>query len=299
MLQRSLLNAPMKFLTGELMKFYVIPNMTRSNAFSVTEALLDRLMELGCSAILGEEYKADFGSREEVFFLGESEIDNCDAVISIGGDGSFINAAKRATEFNKPIICINAGKLAYLACLESDELSLFEKIISGDYLTEMRMMLDVSIIDKNDKILYHSSCVNDAVVSRSGIIRIMKLSVCCNGAPLIDYMADGAIVSTPTGSTAYSLSAGGPIVEPDVESILLTPVCPHSVFSRSVVLGGGSDLEITHDNSGEAILSCDGQQAVIIPSGARVKIRRSDKCVSFIKIKNETFIDILNKKISG
>ena len=160
-------------------------------------------------------------------------------------------------------------------------------------------MLSVSILDKNDRIIYHSNCINDAVVSRSGVIRIMKLSVSCNGAPLINYMADGAIVSTPTGSTAYSLSAGGPVIEPCVESILLTPVCAHSVFSRSVVLGGNSELEITHDNSGEAILSCDGQSAVVIPEGAVVTVKKSEKCASFIKIKNDTFIDVLNKKISG
>ena len=160
-------------------------------------------------------------------------------------------------------------------------------------------MLSVSILDKNDRIIYHSNCINDAVVSRSGVIRIMKLSVSCNGAPLIDYMADGAIVSTPTGSTAYSLSAGGPVIDPCVESILLTPVCAHSVFSRSVVLGGNSELEITHDNSGEAILSCDGQSAVIIPEESVVTVKKSDKCASFIKIKNDTFIDVLNKKISG
>ena len=159
--------------------------------------------------------------------------------------------------------------------------------------------LSVSILDKTDRIIYHSNCINDAVVSRSGVIRIMKLSVSCNGAPLIDYMADGAIVSTPTGSTAYSLSAGGPVIDPCVESILLTPVCAHSVFSRSVVLGGNSELEITHDNSGEAILSCDGQSAVVIPVGAIVTVKKSEKCASFIKIKNDTFIDVLNKKISG
>lgn len=281
------------------MKYFVIPNMTRANAYDVTASLLCEIEKIGDEAVIEESVKSSFESLENISFSSESEIAGCDAVISVGGDGSFINAAKKATEYNKPLVCINAGKLAYLACLESNELELLKNISAGNFITEKRMMLDVSIVDKSGKILYHSNCINDAVVSRSGVIRIMKLSVSCNGAPLIDYQADGAIVSTPTGSTAYSLSAGGPIVEPEVESILLTPVCPHSVFSRSVVLGGGSDLEIVHDNSGEAILSCDGQTAVNIPEGAKVKINRSDKYASFIKIKDETFIDILNKKISN
>ena len=282
------------------MKFFILPNMTRENASSVTTATIKELFKLDCEVLMDETLKNTFSECEGVCF-GEQKslINDCDIVVSVGGDGSFINAAKVATDNNKPVLCINAGKLAYLACLEGDELELLSKVVKGEYVTEKRMMLSVSILDKNDRIIYHSNCINDAVVSRSGVIRIMKLSVSCNGAPLIDYMADGAIVSTPTGSTAYSLSAGGPVIDPCVESILLTPVCAHSVFSRSVVLGGNSELEITHDNSGEAILSCDGQSAVIIPEEAVVSVKRSEKCASFVKIKNDTFIDVLNKKISG
>lgn len=282
------------------MKFFIIPNMTRENAFSVTNRLIKELLALNCDVLMCNSLKEDFSECKGISFGQQEALLNiCDIVISVGGDGSFINAAKIATENNKPLLCVNAGKLAYLACLESDELHLLSNVINGNFVTEKRMMLDVSILDKNGGIIYHSNCINDAVVSRSGVIRIMKLSVSCNGAPLIHYMADGAIVATPTGSTAYSLSAGGPVIEPCVESILLTPVCAHSVFSRSVVLGGNSSLEITHDNSGEAILSCDGQSAVLIPEGAVVSIKRSENYATFIKIKNDTFIDVLNKKISG
>ncbi len=282
------------------MKFFIIPNMTRENALPVTMATVKELFSLDCDVLMDNSLREQFCGYEGIVF-GEqnNHLENCDVVISIGGDGSFINAAKLATEHCKPLLCINAGKLAYLACLENDELSLLSKVNKGEYITEKRMMLEVSILDKNDRIIYHSNCINDAVVSRSGVIRIMKLSVSCNGAPLIDYMADGVIVATPTGSTAYSLSAGGPVIDPCVESILLTPVCAHSVFSRSVVLSGSSGLEIIHDNSGEAILSCDGQSAVIIPEGAVVSVKRSDKYATFIKIKKDTFIDVLNKKISG
>lgn len=273
--------------------------MTRENAFSVTSAVLQEIKNLHCEAVLPVELKSDFSTYDFVSYEDYNGIENADVVISVGGDGSFINAAKTATEYNKPLLCVNAGKLAYLACMEGNEINLLSKVISNEYVTEKRMMLDVCVVNENGDTLYHSSCINDAVVSRSGSIRIMKLSAFCNGAPLIEYMADGAIVSTPTGSTAYSLSAGGPVVDPCVESILLTPVCSHSVFSRSIVLGGASCLELVHDNSGEAILSCDGQAAVPVPENAKVFIKRSDDYASFIKIKNDTFIDILNKKISG
>lgn len=282
------------------MNFYVIPNMTRANTFAVTTVLLEKLSELDCVAVLSSELEAVFGKRKGVYYVnGDEGIAQSDMVIAVGGDGTFINAAKAAVNNQKPIICINAGKLAYLACLEADELDLLRDVTEGRYVTEKRMMLSVNVVDKDNKMLYHSNCVNDAVVSRSGNIRIMNISVHCNNAPLIDFSADGVIVATPTGSTAYSLSAGGPVVQPSVESILVTPVCPHSVFSRSIVLGGDSVLQLSHDNSGEAILSCDGQEAVVIPSDAVVKIERSKDYATFIKIKADTFIDVLNKKISG
>lgn len=282
------------------MRFYIIPNMTRSNTFEVTSRILEEISGLGCSAFMDSSLDNHFGERDGLKYVcGDDVCAQVDMVISVGGDGSFINAAKKATIYNKPVVCVNAGKLAYLACMEGNEAHLLSKVVNGDYITEKRMMLQVSVNDKNGEMIYETSCINDAVVSRSGTIRIMKLSVNCNGAPLLQYMADGIIVCTPTGSTAYSLSAGGPIVDPCVESILLTPVCSHSVFSRSVVLGGDSELCICHDNSGDAILSCDGQEPILIPVGACVNVKRSSCYASFIKIKDDTFIDILNKKISG
>lgn len=283
----------------KIVKFAVIPNMTRKNAFGVTEKFLNAIKDLNCKALLEEKNKDAFGEKSFAEYGNlDFVLENCDTVISIGGDGTFINAAKLSVKYKKPLICVNAGKLAYLACLEADEAQLLKNVVDGDFTTEKRMMLEAAVVDKNGKILYHSNCVNDAVVSRSGSIRIMKLDVSCNGEPLIQYMADGVIVSTPTGSTAYSLSAGGPVIEPGVESMMLTPVCCHSVFSRSVVLKDSSFLEIKHDNSGESILSCDGESAVQIPVDAVVTVKRSEDTAEFIKINNYTFIDVLRKKIS-
>ena len=280
------------------MKFAVIPNMTRKNAFTVTSQVLAEIQKLGCSAFMDFSLEADFKDCSVSFCEENHTIEQSDMVISVGGDGSFINAAKKALVYGKPLLCVNAGKLAYLAAMECDELALLKNVVDGNYLTENRMLLDASVIDKNGEIIYHSNCINDAVISRSGSIRIMKLSLYCNAAPLIEYMADGAIISTPTGSTAYSLSAGGPVVEPSVESMMVTPVCPHSMFSRSIILGGSSVVTAFHDNSGEAILSCDGGVAVLVPEGAKVEVKRAAEHITLVKVKNDTFIDILNKKIS-
>ena len=281
------------------MKIALIPNMTRQNTPDVTEKLLKEFEKLQVTVFLDDSFKSSFTHSDYIKYCDiEDGIADCEMVVTVGGDGTFIKSAKLSAENCKPLLCVNAGKLAYLAGLESSELELLSEIVKGNFKTEKRMMLTATIIDKKGEVLYHSNCLNDAVVSRSGNIRIMKLSINCNGAPLMDYSADGVIVSTPTGSTAYSLSAGGPVIEPQIDSMLITPVCCHSFFSRSVVLRPDSVLEIMHDNSGEAVLSSDGEEAVLIPDGAIVKIETSDKKAEFIKVKNDTFIDILNKKMS-
>ncbi len=185
------------------MDFYLIPNMTRENALCVTEKLLAEISRLNCRVYMDSSLKKYFGDLAFAKYCkGECDAQKFDAIISVGGDGSFINAAKVAVKYEKPIICVNAGKLAYLACLERDELSLMEDIVNGNFKTEKRMMLSVAVEDKHGNVIFQSKCLNDAAVSRSGVIRIMNLSVACDGTPLIQYMCDGAIVETPTGSTA-------------------------------------------------------------------------------------------------
>ncbi len=281
------------------MKIALIPNMTRQNAPDVTKQVLEELKNLEVSVFLSDEFSDVFGKADYITYCDiENSIAECDIVITVGGDGTFIKSAKLSAEKNKPLLCVNAGKLAYLAGLESTELPLLKNVVKGEFKTEKRMMMSATIIDKSGGIIYHSNCLNDAVVSRCGTVRIMNLSIDCNGAHLMDYSADGVIVSTPTGSTAYSFSAGGPVIEPQIDSMLITPVCCHSFFSRSVVLRPDSILEVRHDNSGEAMLSCDGEEPVLVPTDAVVRIEISEKKAEFIKVKNDTFIDILNKEMT-
>jgi NAD+ kinase len=217
-----------------------------------------------------------FGDRDSVTYTDDEKVcRDVDMFISVGGDGSFINAAKKATVYNKPVICVNAGKIAYLACLEGDEIHLLEEIVGGRYVTEKRMMLHVSIENDSGEDIYSTDCINDAVVSRSGSIRIMKLTVGCNGAPLIAYMSDGAIISTPTGSTAYCMSAGGPIIDPGLDCICAVPVCPYmSLNNGAVVFSASSVIEVEFkadkineafaDNFGDIILEDLGDGYAVI-----------------------------------
>lgn len=278
------------------MKMAVTPNMTRENAAPVTRALLAEAKSLGIELLLEEGLQNEFPGF--TYFKPSELFRECDVIAAVGGDGTFIRSAKLAMAEGKPLLCVNAGKLAFLACLESNELPLLKKLCAGEYTVEKRMLLEARVIDKSGKIYYHSNCMNDAVISRGSEIRLLALSISCNGEPLVRYRADGLIVATPTGSTAYSLSAGGPIVDPKVESILVTPVCCHSLLSRSVVLLPSSVLAIMPDDEGVPVLSCDGEEAVPIPKGAFVEVSRSAESAGFVKIKSETFIDTLGKKIS-
>ena len=282
-----------------MMKIALIPNMTRRNTPDVTKELLKEFEKLGVTVFLDESFKSYFGDCDYINYCSVEEyIENCEIVVTVGGDGTFIKSAKLSAEKSKPLLCINAGKLAYLAGLESSEFSLLQEIVNGNFKTEKRMMLTATIIDKSGKILYHSNCLNDAVVSRSGNIRIMKLSINCNDAPLMDYRADGVIVSTPTGSTAYSLSAGGPIVDPELESILMTPICPHSLVGRSLVFRPNAVLGISSAENVTLCLSADGAQPQKIEPGCRAEIAAAEFTADFIRIKSENFIDILYRKLA-
>ena len=214
-------------------------------------------------------------------------------MIAVGGDGTIIHAAK----FGKPTLGINAGRIAFMAGLEPTELEMLSALKSGEYEIDRRMMLRAEIVSPDGEILSTHYCVNDAVVARGLQIKMDDFIVEHNGKFLNKYTADGIIFSTPTGSTAYNLSAGGPVVDPQIESVLLTPICTHSLFSRSLIFKPDSEFVLRGDGDAEIGLSCDGEDAIPIGKGCSVRIKRAEMFGEFIRIKNETFLEILNSKL--
>ena len=168
------------------------------------------------------------------FLKKESMLQQCDLMIAIGGDGTFIHAAHDAARYDKEILGINAGSLGFLAGLEKTELHLLRALTEENYQIDKRMMLCVEHYEGR-MLLEKHYCLNDAVFARGTSMRLCDISVHCGSSHVNDYFADGVIFATPTGSTAYSLSAGGPVLEPTIESVILTPICPHSLFSRSLI----------------------------------------------------------------
>lgn len=221
----------------------------------------------------------------------------CDIAITVGGDGTIIHAAKYAARFDKPLIGVNVGRLGFAADIEIDGISELTRILDGDYSVEERVLFDVEVIKNGVSKTYLA--VNDAVIARGQLSKIIDLQVTLDDEEIAKYRADGLLFSTPTGSTAYSLSAGGPIIAPQLDCILMTPVCPHSLFSRSVIFEGNSVLTVSVKIPSECccVLTIDGEKNIDILADDIVKIRKSDLKLKFVSINKRNFYRKLNEKL--
>ncbi len=279
------------------MIFTILPNLTREKAAEVTDGIISKLLSLGAGVLLPEELKSSFNLAADCFAPFEKAVAACSAVIAVGGDATIIHAAKSAAALGKPVLGVNAGRLAFMAGLEGNELNLLSRLISGDYTVDRRLMLKAKIMRGEDE-LSCDYCVNDAYVSSGAGTRMESISVNLGERPLNSYLCDGVLVATPTGSTAYSLSAGGSVVDPELESILLTPVCSHSLFDRPIILRPDSVLTLTSSSDKPLKVSMDGQEFMTIEPGCRAVVSRAEFKAEFIRIKSDNFIDILAAKLA-
>ena len=284
------------------MKIALLPNLTREKAKDVTLEICSWLDKYGaeyaCLSGVYEEFSSVENMKSMIF---TDLLPWCDVVICVGGDGSVLNAGKQTVDYKKPILAINAGRLAFMAGLESNELELLKKLIDGDYKIDRRMLLDVKIIH-DGKAIAEELCINDVVLARGSHMKITDIDVDCDGKRSNTYRADGVIVATPTGSSAYSLSAGGPVINPSMEAIVVTPICPQSLFARSTVFSADNKIDIYCDEQSsntDLFLSFDGSTAMSVDKDDRIEITKSAKTAEFIRIKNEAFFEILNNKLAG
>lgn len=282
------------------MKIAVIPNLTREYALSTTKEVVLQLKKYDVDIVIADYVADELEGAENVSFAPmESAIEECDTVIAIGGDGTILHSGKIAAMYSKPILGINAGRLAFMAGLERHELDLLSNLVSGDYTTDKRMMLDVMVFDESGMCIKRCNCINDAVFARHVNRTIIEVSVESNGRLVNNYWGDGVIFATPTGSTAYSLSAGGPVVDPTIESIILTPVCTHSLFSHPIIFRADERMLIyaTKEDETELCVSCDGEPPILIGAGCSVVVQKASITADFIRIKSDSFIEILNTKM--
>lgn len=286
-------------MVGYRLKIAVIPNLSKKNADVYTSKVIKKIFSLNAEVLMLSDKQKFFNDRKIKYYSNIGNlIFNCDIVITIGGDGTIIHKAKHAARFSKPILGINLGKIGFVAGLEPTEIDKLEQLIKGEYTVERRMMLSVNI--KKGETTRKFYALNDVVITKGVYSGLVNLNVTLNNDEITKYVADGIILATPTGSTAYSLSAGGPVIEPSMKCILLTPICQHSMFSRPVIFGENSKINITAKTreKDESVLSIDGGRPIIISDRDLVSVEAAKMTVSLIKLKNQNFYKVLNSKLS-
>ena len=276
------------------------PNPYRDKNFHTVRAAMQILKDAGINPRLCLPFEVDRSydlPRDLRFNRLERELPNAEMVICFGGDGTILHMAKAATRKGIPILGVNIGTMGFMAELESSELDKLVKVARGEYTLDSRMMLDVSIQRDRD-IVFHDICLNDVVVTKGAVARIVHLAVKCDGVTAMECGGDGIIVSTPTGSTAYSYSAGGPIVEPEANNIIITPICAHEIGSRSIVASDKRviTMEMVQNARRNAYLSVDGGRAVRLNIGDTVVVKKSHLETKLVRLKDRSFYDVVSAK---
>ena len=235
--------------------------------------------------------------RDIRFSRLDRELPNAELLICFGGDGTILHTAKAATRKGVPVLGVNIGTMGFMAELESTELDKLALLVQDKYTIDSRMMLDVTVQRDRD-IIYHDICLNDAVITKGAVARIVHLAVKCDGIQAMECGADGMVIATPTGSTAYSLSAGGPIVEPQANSIIVTPICSHDVGSRCIVASDKRviTVELTQNARRNAYLSADGGKAIRLNMGDVVTVKKSKLETRLVRLKDRSFFDVVSTK---
>ena len=283
-----------------LKRVILTPNPYRDRNFSTVREAMGILRAAGIEPRLCLPFDVDRNyelPRDLHFHRLDRELPHADAVICFGGDGTILHMAKTGTRHGLPILGVNIGTMGFIAELESTELQQLSRLATGDFSMEERMMLDVTVRRDRD-IIFHDICLNDVVVTKGAVARIVHLGVECDGIQALECAGDGVIIATPTGSTAYSLSAGGPIVEPGAASILITPICAHDVASRCIVASDKRVITVglsAHARR-NAFLSVDGGKTVKMNIGDVATVKRSQLQTRLIRLKDRSFYDVVNMK---
>jgi NAD+ kinase len=264
----------------------------------VARKAIDRFLEFGAEVILPGYATGVIEQAPGIRFVSHDKMyENADLIVVVGGDGTILEAARRAALKSTPILGINKGRLGYMTAIEVDELDLIEEVMKGNYYLDARAMLDVEL-RYNGKPLYVSRALNDAVISNGSVARVIDLQLKADNKLVGTYRADGLIVTTPSGSTAYSLSAGGPIIAPNVKAMCVTPICSHSFGGRPLIFPDESVIEIKNicDREPHLYLTVDGRINIRIMKNQTVRVTKSDKIANLVRIKEHNFYsDLCNK----
>lgn len=274
----------------------VKPNIT--NAWPVVDQMA-RWAERKGLEVWAEEVGRPY-LRECVHFVKREEItNNCGVIVVLGGDGTMLATARGIGMREVPVIGINFGLLGYLTEFSTEELlPTLESVLKGDYRIDRRMRLDAEVI-RGGKLVTTGRVLNDVVVNKAALARMIELECWIDGEPINRFRADGLIISTPTGSTAYSLSAGGPIVHPGINAIVITPICPHTLTNRPLVVKDDSPIELYLLGSlDEVTLTLDGQIGFSLKAGDRIRVNKSQSYLHLVKPPRKNYFEVLHEKLN-
>lgn len=283
-----------------LKKVILCPNPYRDDEFRVAKEAKRILDEVSCPNVVCVPFRND--NKPEGYGLTikplQQELRGADLMIAFGGDGTILHLSKTAAHKDIPVLGVNLGSLGFMAELESRELSRLKDLCEEKYEIESRMMLDVSVI-RDGRVIYSNLALNEALIARGNVSRVIRLDIFTEEGKLVSVAGDGVIVATPTGSTAYSLSAGGPVVEPTARNYVISPICAHSIHANSYVLSPERVITVQTEKSGykPVLLSVDGGRAFSLRNGDAVEIRKSKYDTKLVRLSKRSFCEILQKKM--
>lgn len=278
----------------------ICPNPFRDTGLEVTKKAAALLKAEGVDTVVcpvfseGEPGVIPPDVEERVL---EDEAPRCDMVLVVGGDGTILEVARRLHHQPMPILGINLGTKGFMSTLEPEDIELLRKVAHGGYAVSRRMMLDVRLL-RNGETLCHHTALNDAVIHGYG--DCIRLSAACESGKITSFSGDGIILATPTGSTGYSMSAGGPIVEPEAQNIIISPICPHAIGARSFVLGANRIVKVTaeHLHGRRAYLSVDGKWTVDLAGGDVLEVSRAEHETLMVDLELKSFFESAYEKLS-
>ncbi len=276
-------------------KIILVPNPKKDIGFSVTKRVVSKLVSLGIQVFC--DAKNSMINMFGVTFYTELPSD-ADAIVVIGGDGSVIDASAIAITLDIPLLGINLGKVGYLSALDSDKTESLDALVSGEYRVEDKLLLSAGKIDASGNVITCThKAVNDVVISHDNYLGISDILLQNGTGDKLEYRADGVIVSTPVGSTAYSLSAGGPIISHALDSISVTPICPHSFFARTIVYSPTEEIIVTNNGDNDLNISVDGRFFEKLSHGESCAVYKSNKRLKMIAFSDNNMFSVLFKKI--
>lgn len=285
------------------MKVILSPNPYRDHGLKAAQSAKKILEDCGVDVVVCLPFDLDENSRAPIptdvaLSPISEEIDSADILVCFGGDGTILHAARDASPRNIPILGINLGSVGFMAELEQHELSLLSRLADKKYHIERRMMLDVAV-RREGKIVFSETALNDAVIVKGAVARMLDLEVTGDRVAMSTFSGDGVVIATPTGSTAYCMAAGGPIVEPTSENTIMTPICAHSLHAKPFVLDSRRTVgvRIAPGSRKTAYLSVDGGRAFKIQPGDWVECRKSRQQTQLIRLTGRSFYEQINKKL--